>query len=555
MTIRLPADLFLIPFVILLAYWPSLNGPFIFDDIDSVLGQSLVMNGDWRKTLRVPWRPLTQTSFALQAIWPKTARGFHIVNWLLHAENALIIDVILRMLGAPPSHALLLAVLYAVHPFSANTVAYISGRGSLLSAMFGFLGILSILSGMWPLAVPCLLLSFLAKEDGAVFAGTFAAVQWWTGSGWFWIWAFPMLPFIYSRWTYFQWVLKNNGASNMTRGGLPGAHPRIGHALTVWVETLLHLPLWFLGLHQSPYHGSGIDVPGKRRQCLAGAVFFGGILIYMFVPAVRLPLILIAVAPWLAFLATPIPDQLIEYRYYACGVAIPLMLSGLPNWALFVLFIPAVIQTFHHAFAWSSRTAHWSRSLGYGRGDKSRALHELSVEWNDLKDMAKAEEFCLKALALNPNLAPAMKHLCLIRMAQNRPDEAVAILEECTRRCPEHAEGWEQLGAVFESLGKPDEAMDSFRQALLLRPKLEYSRTHLGIQLFYKEQFTEALAEFQMVNARRPSNEIRWNISCALREMGREEEARASMQGMPSELQVTTDMVLPRNNKAKLVLH
>ncbi len=157
----------LFPFFAFLAYWPCVNGPFLFDDRDAILHNPEVVQGKIKPLLKTPFgRGLTLASYAVQSLWPKTSRSFHIVNILLHAVNGGICQRILLTLGFDLVTADRGAILYVVLPFAANTVSYITGRASMLSATFGLLGIWAILAGYPGLSLIALLWAIYAKEDG-----------------------------------------------------------------------------------------------------------------------------------------------------------------------------------------------------------------------------------------------------------------------------------------------------------------------------------------------------------------------------------------------------
>ena len=81
------------------------------------------------------YRPLVTVSFVLNwLLFGGAAWGFHLVNLLLHASAALLATrVALRWLGRPWL-AVLVGVLFAVHPTRSESVTWIAGRTDLLGA-------------------------------------------------------------------------------------------------------------------------------------------------------------------------------------------------------------------------------------------------------------------------------------------------------------------------------------------------------------------------------------------------------------------------------------
>ncbi len=85
------------------------------------------------------WHPLTWWSWQLDtALWGTAPGGYHFTNILLHALNVLLVQRVLRQLTGRPTEAFLVALLFAIHPLRWESVAWISERKGLLSAL-GFL--------------------------------------------------------------------------------------------------------------------------------------------------------------------------------------------------------------------------------------------------------------------------------------------------------------------------------------------------------------------------------------------------------------------------------
>ena len=88
------------------------------------------------------WHPLTWLSLMLDAqFFGKSAGACHFTNVLLHAANSVLLFVILQQFTASRWRSAVVAALFAVHPLHVESVAWISERKDVLSALFFLLAV------------------------------------------------------------------------------------------------------------------------------------------------------------------------------------------------------------------------------------------------------------------------------------------------------------------------------------------------------------------------------------------------------------------------------
>src|ERR1051326_3024006 len=86
-----------------LVYLPAIRGGFVFDD-SLITGSRLVRAADglrrfWFTTEAPDYYPLTWSCFWVEwHLWGDAPMGYHVVNVLLHAVNAVLLWMILRQL-------------------------------------------------------------------------------------------------------------------------------------------------------------------------------------------------------------------------------------------------------------------------------------------------------------------------------------------------------------------------------------------------------------------------------------------------------------------------
>ena len=128
------------------AYGPALQSGFVWND-DTYLTENRTLDGI--EGLRLIWTepkaneqyyPMVFTSFWIEKrLWSLTPFGYHLVNVLLHAGSALLLWRLLVRLGLPGGW--FAAALFALHPVSVESVAWVTERKNTLSLLLSLLAI------------------------------------------------------------------------------------------------------------------------------------------------------------------------------------------------------------------------------------------------------------------------------------------------------------------------------------------------------------------------------------------------------------------------------
>jgi tetratricopeptide (TPR) repeat protein len=141
--------------VTLLAYSSVFSAGFIWDDDDHVLrieefGTLAGLARIWFDPgATIQYYPLVFTLFWLQIkLWGLAPLGFHLVNIVIHAANAMLVRLCLTRLAIPG--AFWVACIFALHPLQVESVAWITELKNILSAFFYLLAFLSY----WRFACP-----------------------------------------------------------------------------------------------------------------------------------------------------------------------------------------------------------------------------------------------------------------------------------------------------------------------------------------------------------------------------------------------------------------
>ncbi|RPI55298.1 MAG: hypothetical protein EHM55_08315, partial [Acidobacteria bacterium] len=125
---------------VLAAYAPALHGRLLWDDFGHVTVPELrSLGGLWRIWSELgatqQYYPLLHSAFWLEhRLWGDSFIGYHLTNVVLHSTAAYLLVRILRHLAVPG--ALVAGLIFALHPVSVESVAWISEQKNTLSAVF-----------------------------------------------------------------------------------------------------------------------------------------------------------------------------------------------------------------------------------------------------------------------------------------------------------------------------------------------------------------------------------------------------------------------------------
>ena len=124
----------------LAAYWPALNGEFLWDDNAHVTKPELQsLHGLFRIWFEVgatqQYYPVLHSAFWVEhRLWGDSVLGYHLTNLCLHVLAACLLMWMVRRMALPG--AWLAAFLFALHPVCVEAVAWIAEQKSTLSAVF-----------------------------------------------------------------------------------------------------------------------------------------------------------------------------------------------------------------------------------------------------------------------------------------------------------------------------------------------------------------------------------------------------------------------------------
>ena len=558
----------LIAVAVVIAYLPALDGGFIWDD-DAYVTQNLALRSPeglariWLQPGAIPqYYPLVHTTFWVEyQLWGLAPFGFHLVNVLLHAATAFLVLLGLRRLEVPG--AAFIAAAFALHPVHVESVAWITERKNVLSAVFYMGSLLAYLrfagigtdrpsrsARLYALSLALFLAALLSKTVAASLPAAILLLLYWKRGRLRPRDVAPLVPFFVLGLVLglaTVYVEKHHvGARGMDWTLTPAERVLIaGRAVwfyaakLVWPENLTFIyPRWTIDAGSALawlFPGAAVAALGALwaargrlgRGGVVAALFFGGTL----VPALGFfdvyPMRYSFVADHFQYVASlGVLALLGALGARAAARAEPPIRAGA---ALAVLAVLAAL-TFRQARIYENLETLWRDTLAKNPG-AWMAHHNLGglMEQQGRDDEALA--LYAQALQLKPDFADVLNNMGNIYARRGRSDEAIRSYGESLRLLPDQAEAHSNMGALEAARGRFDAARRHYDEALRIRPQFAGVHVNLGNLNVLQGRPADALPHYERALALAPDDATgHYNLGNALLALGRAEEAAGHLQ-------------------------
>jgi tetratricopeptide (TPR) repeat protein len=546
----------------LVAYLPAWHGGFIWDDDIYVSENPLLSapDGLWRiwfsRDSPSQYFPLTYSLFRFEyGLWGLQTTGYHLVNIVLHAANALLVWRVLRRLGLPGAR--LAAALFALHPVTVESVAWITELKNVLSLLFCLLAMRAWIEFLdenrrgrkrawYGLTLGLYALALLSKSTACTLPFALLLVAWFKGKS----------------------LLRPNReharvGSDEGRQG-PGFTAPSGPGCSILVQVLPFvalglgmglLAMWWERFHQGT-EGQMFAVGSLARLLVASRAiwFYAGKLVWPAHLAFSYPRWNVSPGNpgaygWLVLTLAAAGFLVLARRRLGRGV-IAAVLFYVVTLAPMLGFI--MLYTFRYTFV----ADHYQYAASIGplaliagvavkawecaRGSWRHAIILLTVmapiflsvlTWNQSHAYADIETLWRATLEANPESFMAHNNLGNLLLRQDKLDAAIAHLQQAVTLRPDLAEAHSNLGNALSERGQLPEAVAEMQRALQLDPGFAEARNNLGTLLSRQGRQEEALEQYRQAVTIRPDfAEARKNLANTLLQAGKIDEAIKEFQ-------------------------
>ncbi len=537
--------------VVFLVFSGALRGEFLNWDDDSNFLTNLHYRGlgwtqlQWMFTAgRLGhYTPLTWLTLGLDfKLWGMNPVGYHLTNLLLHCANVMVFYFVGRRLlvlamPAPADAdsnrwldiaAGFSALLFALHPLRAESVAWITERRDVLVGFFYLLTVLYYLKAaacadrskgrrwFW-MSVGLFALSILSKISGGTLPLALLALdiyplerlpgdprRWFSKDSWR-VWL-EKIPFILMA---VPAVLMAIGSQRQIGALVPlenlGITERLAQAL-FGLAFYIRKTLVPFGL--SPYYPLPDKIDPFAAPFLLSALLVVLITAAAFAVRRKWPA---GLAVWACYAITLIPvlgftqsgSHIAADRFtYIASFGLTLLAAGLSVWFL---------------------KEKCRRSLKEAAVIMCVPLAALSfLTWRQVKVWHDSRSVWRQTLALYPDVALANNNMGNALSAHGEKEEAVRYYNLAIKVRPYYADAHYNLGLALAAQGKKDEAMLEYRLALKAKPDYALAHNNLANALAAQGKIEEAMWHYDLAIKAKPDYaEAHYNLALALAAQGK----------------------------------
>jgi protein O-mannosyl-transferase len=566
------------------AHWPALSARAIsFDDDQYLLNNHLVQApslasarrffGEVSKPSTVTgyYQPLAMTSLMLDAATgggPNNLRPFHRTSLALHLLNTLLVVGLLYQLFGEPWTAAITGLLFGVHPFTVEPVAWIGERKTLLGACFALLSLMAYVwftradngrgRARYGLCLGAYLLALLSKPTSMPLPIVMLLLDCWPLGRLGRRTVAEKVPFfVLGLLSAVVTVVSQRNAGGISYPG-EGGHSLWSLLLIVCHNLMFYLFKVVWPSDVSAYYPFPEPLNLAQPMVLAGVLGTCVLAVLLLVSLRRTRALVVG---WLVFFVAIFPAiGVIGFTHAIAAdrhTYLPLigflvilawglgrlwcMKPGVPglSFSLRVLTCVAAVAlicsearaTRYHLGFWRDSETLYRYMLSLA--PKAPAVHlNLGVA---LVDEGKTEEAIAcyrRALELQPGLPEASISLAGALTDQGgHLDEVVALYRSALQEKPDSAEAHNNLGFVLLGQGQIDEAIAHCRRALELKPEYADAHNNLGLALAARGQTDQAVSHYRRALELKPDHmKAENNLAIALINQGHVDEAVAAFR-------------------------
>ena len=583
--VRIPVKwLLLILALTAVAYLPSLNGSFVWDDARYIENNPLITTIDikalFSRYVMGNYHPITMLVYALgYKLFALDPAGYHVVSLLIHLCNVLLVFYALFLLSRQVMPALVAALLFGIHPLHVESVAWASELKDLLYTFFFLASYIFYLkyvtkpgSKFYLFSLLLFLLSLLSKGMAVSLPVVLVLTDYFMGRKFSKQTIIEKIPFFALAIVFGVVAIyaqqSSSAIQEITR--FPFLY-RVVFASFGFVSYILKtiLPIQLSAFYPYPVN-SGQALPAFYYifPLLALAILYTA----RFSKKIVFGLGFFTATVFLVLQLLPVGDAVMADRYsYVPSIGLFYLAAEGLNWlwqhnrktpaiglvAVFSVFFFA--QTFTRGKVWKDGLTLWTDVIekhpdvpvAYNnrggalmhekRFDEALADYNKAIELRpgfydaynnrgllqaDRHRTGEALDDYNKAIQSEPNHPEVYSNRGLLLMELKRNQEAWADFNKAIALKPDYSQAYYNRGLLASSEGKKQEAYNDYEKAIQLNPGYPEAHINRGVLLHNDNKLDEALAEYNIGVELQPENpQVHYNRGLVMMVKKRYDEA------------------------------
>lgn len=549
------------------AFSPTLQNTFTnWDDeayvvnnplITQINGENVVKMFDYRHPISSNYHPLTILSLAVNYQWAKLDPAPYIsTNIALHLLNIILVFYFILLLTKYNQWvALIVALLFAIHPMHVESVAWISERKDVLygaffiGAMIGYLKYLT--SGkrhFLVLTFGLFLLSLLSKSAAVILPVVLLTLDYYKGRKWQSKVFVEKIPFFIVAVIFGLIAIKTQSTTAISDLERWSAGHRIlfaSYGLMMYVVKLV-VPINLSSFYSYPIAGNPLPVifyiapilvigwagivyvfARRQKELVFGLLFFVAnlLLVLQLLPvgeAIMADRYTYIAYIGLFFIIAKGMDYLVHQKWKKSANAKYVAILGL----LIVVGIYTAL-TYERTKIWKNTNTLWSDVIEkhpnvvfayYNRG-----LYNVSGGRTNYK---KASQDFSKAIQLNPKYGSAYIGRGNIHYANQENEKALSDFSKAIAFDPSNANAYVNRAAVYNRLQNYNKGLQDLQKAIELNPNSANAYMNKAVIHYSLQEYEEAIAAFDKYLAINPTfAKAYYNRALAKQYLGRNKAA------------------------------
>jgi tetratricopeptide (TPR) repeat protein len=225
----------------------------------------------------------------------------------------------------------------------------------------------------------------------------------------------------------------------------------------------------------------------------------------------------VLVSPLAAYAVIPLADVVLEHRSYIPGLGVAFLFAWLFQWiarnrpslrwaTLAAVVISFAVMTVSRNTVFANNTALWEDAVSKAPG-KTRPHFNLGQAYQDGQRLPEAIQQYQAALAIKPDIHAAYSNMAAIYLDQKQFDKGEEMLLKVTSLAPTFTEGFVNLAVLYIRRQEPDKALAAIAHALETNPESFAAHYNKGEALTEKGEFKLAVESYKEAVHLRPDIE------------------------------------------------